>query len=109
MWISRETYDDLRRDVAVLREAERIYTQQNHALEVTMNWLTVRVTQLEQERAQLLFNYTGVKVPTPRIEHDQHAAHVAHPASFADVGDAEAARLGISWDEAGNLVYASEK
>ena len=108
MWLNRETYDDLRLDLTKNHEEARILAEQNHHLTTTMEWFRVRITQLEQERAQLLFNYTGVKVPTPRIEYE-HAAEAAHPPHFRDVGDAEAARLGISWDEAGNLVYASEK
>ena len=108
MWCDRKVYDDLRLDTAKRGAECQVLQQQNTTLTTTLDWLRVRVTQLEQERAQLLFNYTGVKVPTPRIEYE-HAAEAAHPPHFRDVGDVEAARLGISWDEAGNLVYASEK
>lgn len=109
MWITRKAYDDLRLEWAKTHEEATVLNRNYTALMTTMDWLRVRVTQLEQERAQLLFNYTGVKVPTPRIERE-HAAEVAHPPHFDDIGDAEAARLGITWDEAGNVVYMqSEK
>ena len=109
MWISRETFDTLHKQLyethGVNQTLERNYT----ALMTTLDWLRVRVTQLELERAQMLYNYTGVKVPTPIIDrkpepHGPEGAVAGLP-NFEDVGDAEAARLGISWRPDGTVRY----
>ena len=73
-----------------------------------MDLLRVRVKQLEMERAQLLWNYTGVKVPVPEIVKTDGVASnpMNQTPNFNDVGNAEAAKLGISWDENGELVYS---
>ena len=86
---------------------ERNYT----ALMTTLDWLRVRVTQLEMERAQMLYNYTGVKVPTPIIDrkpevHGPEGAAAGLP-NFEDVGDAEAARLGVGWNPDGTVRYGA--
>ena len=69
MWIARDEWQKIRteRDYAVGKAAT--LSEQNKVLQVTLDWLRVRQTQIEHERAQLLFNYTGVKVNVPVIEH----------------------------------------
>ena len=106
MWIDRKTYDDLRLDYAKANEEARVLSHQNQSLTTTMDWFRVRITQLEMERAQLLWNYTGIKIPTPVIAKQVNANSITQTPDFADVGDAEAAKLGISWAEDGSLVYA---
>ena len=109
MWIHRQTFDDLHRRlyeaIGVNKTLERNYT----ALMTTLDWLRVRVTQLEMERAQMLYNYTGVKVPTPIINRKSEAhgpdGVAAGLPNFEDVGDAEAARLGIDWNPDGTVRY----
>lgn len=108
MWISRSIYQD-QKDKLV-RTEERLAAIQSHAsaMKTTMDWMMVRLTQLEHERAQLIFNYTGVKIAVPSVE------PVARPTesadmfnqlpSFDDVGDEEAARLGLDWDSEGELI-----
>ena len=109
MWIHRKTYDDLRLEWTKAHEEARVLAQQNQALTTTLDWFRVRITQLEMERAQLLWNYTGVKIPTPVIAKNVNANAITQTPDFADVGDAEAARLGISWAEDGSLVYAQQE
>ena len=113
MWIDRKTYDDLRLDAAKCNEECLVLQRQNTTLTTTLDWLRVRVTQLEMERAQLLYNYTGIKVATPVITKTEPTPHGANPmmpsSYFNDVGDAEAAKLGVSWDDNGELVYADRK
>lgn len=81
------------------------------AQQTTLDWLTMRVTQLEKERAQLLFMYTGVKVETPVIGTaptspiPQNAPLDALP-NFDDMGDEAAKKLGIDWDADGRVKYA---
>ena len=111
MWIDRKTWDDLRLQLAQTHGENAGLSKSFAALETTCDWLRVRVTQLEMERAQLLYNYTGVKVPTPVItktDTNQHNPMTQTP-NFNDVGDAEAARLGVSWDGNGELVYADRR
>lgn len=81
------------------------------AMQTTMDWMRVRVNSLEHERAQLLFNYMGVKVAAPVIEAapatksaDQSLAEILHRAAhFEDIGDEQAAKLGIGWNEDGSI------
>jgi hypothetical protein len=62
--------------------------------------------------------YTGVKVDAPTYEpsdpeKDGASMIQRNPLnslpSFEDVGDEEAARLGIQWDEEGKILYAMNK
>ena len=110
MWITRKTFEDTRLDLAKHHEECRVLAAQNHVLQVNLDWLRTRVNQLEMERAQLLWNYIGVKVPVPEIQRVQDPQDPVHPLnelpSFADVGDKEAARLGIGWDAEGRVAYS---
>ncbi len=110
MWITKQAYQD-ERDARIKAEAVNSAVQSyNVALQTSLDWMRVRLTQLEHERAQLLFNYTGVKVAVPNIEPATNVAEnsadsLNQTMSFADVGDAEASKLGIEWDASGKVVY----
>lgn len=107
MWIDRNIYDTLRIENAHLRGELRALESRTTAHDTTLDWFRVRVTQLEMERAQLLFNYTGVKIPTPVIQRtNTDDPPMTKVPNFNDMGDAAAAKLGVSWDENGELVYA---
>jgi len=109
VWIDRKTYDDLRLDVAKNNTECRVLSEQNRALQTTLDWFRVRISQLEHERAQLLFNYTGVKVAVPSIERAPNsdvAQALQSVQGFDDVGDADAAKLGIGWNADGTLRYS---
>lgn len=108
MWMDRKTYDDLRLQLAQKSGENTVLSQHYIALMTTMDWLRVRVTQLEMERAQLLWNYTGVKVAAPVITKTDISPDtnpMTQIPNFNDVGDDMAAKLGISWAEDGTLVY----
>lgn len=109
MFISRKSYDDLRTESTKNHEESRVLAQQNAAMMTTLDWFRVRITQLEMERAQLLFNYTGVKIPTPTI-HREAPGTPSNPLSqlpnFDDIGDQEALKLGIGWNEDGTIAYS---
>lgn len=111
MWIDRQTYERVRLDHEKSNTEARVLSEQNRALQVTLDWFRVRITQLELERAQLLFNYTGVKVPTPQIDVAPPADQASHPfhavPSFNDMGDVDAAKYGVGWNGDGTLSYAS--
>lgn len=108
MWLDRKVYDDLRLDAAKNNTECRVLSEQNRALQVTQDWLRVRVNQLEMERAQMLFQYLGVKISTPSIE--VKPAEPVNPLAalphFDDLGDEESLRLGISHNADGTLKYA---
>ena len=115
MWIPKHVYRELEDAHARAREAfvaanivREVLERHNAALTTTVDWFRVRISQLEMERAQLLFNYTGVKVATPSIERVPDPVE-GHPLNqtvhFGDVGDREAAKLGIRWNQDGTLKY----
>lgn len=113
MFVDRKTYEDLRLDAEKCRVEARVLSEQNRILQTTLDWFRVRMTQVEQERAQLLFNFTGVKVAVPTIEHEMppgpHRGNVSDILAavnhFGDVGDKEAAALGVDWSPDGTLHY----
>ena len=113
MFIDRTTVNNLRLEAETCRVEARVLSEQNRILETTLDWMRMRLTQVEQERAQLLFNFTEVKVAVPSIERETPPgmsresvsdilSAVAH---FGDVGDAEAAKLGVDWHEDGTVRY----
>ncbi len=108
MWISKQAFEDL-----LKRQYEAVGTAQALERQVlsqksTMEWMTFRLTQLEHERAQLIFNYMGIKIAVPSVEAPVDSKRVAdalnETVDFRDVGDVEAARLGLGWNEAGEVV-----
>ena len=126
MWIPRQTFDDLHKQLYTTHGRNQTLEHNYTALMTTLDWLRVRVTQLEMERAQMLYNYTGVKVPTPVIARTSEGTEewrgasalpprksqmngpegaIAGLPNFEDVGDAEAARLGIDWNPDGTVRY----
>lgn len=108
MWIDRKTYDDMRLDNAKAQTEVRVVAEQNRALQVSIDWFRVRISQLEMERAQMLYNYTGVKISTPvieRVPEGDIARALQAVQGFEDIGDREAARLGIGWQSDGTLSH----
>jgi hypothetical protein len=113
MFVNQSVFVDL---VAARAKAEgeaRALAEQNKALQVSIDWFRVRISQLEQERALMLYNYTGVKVPVQTIERAPDQESVAEKLnripSFNDLGDDEARRLGVDWDESGVVRFAETK
>lgn len=111
MWISSAVYLKLREELAAAHARNEGLAVANRALEATMDWLRVQVTQIGSERAVLMSNYMGINVPTPIISRgtpkmDESPFHSAP--HFHDVGDEEAARLGIEWDGSGEVRYTKQ-
>lgn len=108
MWISRKDYDILQQERLSAQAENKVLSTFIASLTSTLDWARVRLTQVEHEKAQLLFNYTGVKILSPSIEKEvtrptmQQAALDAG-VNFNDLGDAEARRLGIGWNTDGTL------
>jgi len=83
--------------------------------QVFIDWLCVRVNQLEKERAILFREVTQLPIPVPEIVTNpirtsadhiaaQQAAQVS-PDPFQDMGDEAAKRAGIKFDNEGVVVY----
>lgn len=81
--------------------------------DTTIDWMRHRINALEKERAILLNKVGGVHIPVPEIVPTRPGT-ISAPLpfegfdampSFEDVGDHEAARLGISHDAEGHLQY----
>lgn len=109
MWISRREYERLLTRNAELEGRSGALTETVTALKTTLDWARVRLTQVEHERNQLLFNFTGVKVLTPSIEEAPKPKSSIQSAvddvpNFEDVGDEEAARLGLGWRDDGTVL-----
>lgn len=106
MWIKTSTFETLVREKSLVEGENRALSAQIISQKTSMDWLMVRLTQLEHERAQLIFNYMGVKVTTPQFEPDRApigGEAISDIPSFQDVGDEEAAKQGLSWDGEGRV------
>lgn len=109
MWISRDEYTRIIAELATAIGENKILREANAAHKTTLDWARVRLTQVEHERNQLLFNFTGVKVLTPTIEEappptmSRLQNSIDQMPTFEDVGDEEAARLGLSWRGDGSV------
>jgi hypothetical protein len=118
MWLSQKNFIDwTERLHKVVAERDAAVTQLKQQ-ETTLAWFMHRLTQIEAERAKLIFNYTGVKVETPTYEKEDPEKDGAsmiqrNPLNalpnFNDVGDEEARRLGIDWSPEGELVFGVTK
>lgn len=110
MWISRLVYDDLRDSALKANTVAAELRTQNLQLKSTMDWMTLRLNQLEHERAQLIHNYMGVKISVPTIEPEpvKLSDVLGETVSFEDMGDTEAAKNNVGWNEMGELVYGKK-
>lgn len=109
MWIKGQTLNELVVGVAQYAQEARTLSEQNKVLQTNLDWLRFRTNQLEKERAQLLFQVSGVKIPTPEIQITPERVDYNQLPSFEDVGDDEAARLGVSHNVDGTLRYENPK
>lgn len=108
MWIAKPVFDTLtseRMKLAAELDAQRALVASQKS---TLDWLMLRMTQLEAERAKLLWKYMGVQVPVPELSHEpEPGSSVDNPMnalpSFADMGEDQALKDGYGWDDQGNL------
>lgn len=125
MWVNRQFFDMVIADNK--KQADQLTRWQNtcHILQtkhddalsqkakddITIDWMRHRVNALEKEKAALLVS-KGIAVSVPEIVPGRPGTMSAPPMdfqsmpSFEDVGDTEAARLGVGHDDAGNLVLS---
>lgn len=109
MILSRKVYDDLRDALVKAQVEAAALTQVNAQLNAHIEWMRVRLTQLEFERAQLIKKYMGVDIPTPSFEEPDTHPDPNETFSFGDVGDKVAAELGIGWNADGTLNFGKNK
>lgn len=108
MWVDRTLYDDIRKKLWETAAVNQALEKQVTAQQSTIDWMAVRLTQVEHEKAQLLFNYTGVKIASPVLKQaDESSVDLNQAPSFSDIGDAQAEKLGISWNDDGTIRYKS--
>ena len=102
MWIPRQTFDSVNEARVKAEAAVHAVEIQNAQLTTHIEWMRARLTQIEFERAQLIQRYMGITMPVPAFE-DTTTTHPDPNATldFNDVGDAEAARMGIAWNSDG--------
>jgi hypothetical protein len=114
MWISKQTYQDVQDRLTQAHATVVAETGANKALKESLNWLMLRVTQLEKERAVFVDRLFGVRISVPEISsaevvRDPFENHPLNDLnSFGDVGNDAAKKLGIDWDEEGKLVYTKQ-
>lgn len=108
MWVKRSEFRQLVQDTAAALGARDAMQRQVDAQKTNQDWMVLRLTQLEHERAQLLYRYMDVKITVPTVELDlpvtpASSAIGSDLPSFADVGDEEAKRQGLDWDDQGRV------
>lgn len=108
MWIRRADYDSLLGVALQAKGASEVLERQVASQKTTMEWMIHRLTQLEHERAQLIYRYMGIKITVPTLETETPPSPDASAIgsdlpSFDDVGDEEAKRLGLDWDNDGRV------
>lgn len=108
MWISQKAWLQNREEFMELRAARDAVNATNQQQASTLSWLMIRMTQLEHERAQMLWKYMGIKVTVPTVE-EETPSGVDNPfnrlPSFDDVGDEAALKEGIGWNDFGEVTY----
>ena len=107
MWISRKFYELL----AAAQAEARAQAETIASLKTTNDWARLRITQLEKERAQLIYATSGAKIAVPEfVQEPGNAAggNFLHDMpGFDDIGDDMAAKLGIGWGKDGRVEYQS--
>jgi hypothetical protein len=110
MWIKRELFERLLTEKAQAEAKASTLAHRIIAQDATVDWLKVQFTKSEYERAQLLQNYMGIKIPvvefskTEPVEEKLTVEKVlAATIDFGDVGDEAAKAMGLDWDSEGRL------
>lgn len=110
MWIPRSAFEELIHDRSQAQGRAHALESQIVAQRATMDWMVLRLTQLETERAQLIYKYMGVKITVPEMSVEPQDkttvdAMLNDPGSlFKDMGDDAARKAGIDWNEEGEVV-----
>jgi hypothetical protein len=128
MWVNRKFFEMVIADNKA--QADKLTQWQNtaHVLQtkhddalaqkvkddLNIDWLRHRVNALEKQNALMLAKVAGIHVPVPEIVPTRPGTVTPLPAgfdhlpSFEDVGDDEAARLGVRHDDLGFLDFKAD-
>jgi hypothetical protein len=112
MWIKQSVVERLIKERSEASGAAQAMERQIAAQNATVEWMMLRLGQLEHERAVLVERYMGVTLAVPKITRAPDVASTLTAddllnsmPSFEDMGEAEAQRQGVDWDEQGRVVY----
>jgi hypothetical protein len=126
MWVSKLHYESMFENLTRARQETSDLKARLASMQATQDWLTSHVNRLEHERQILVQARLGLSMPMPIIERqepgvetppgtDPGSVHGMPDESVAfsqmlasgldDVGDDQAARMGIGHDAQGMLVY----
>jgi len=126
MWVAKAEWDRLvtqyerymtmfvteRERTAALGADVTAYLGQKAKDDMTIDWMRHRINALEKQNAVLLQKAAGVVLPVPEIVPTRPGTlskmelpDFGTMPSFEDVGDDEAARMGIVHDDDGSAVY----
>ena len=97
MFLSRQAYQDLKDQITKAQAESAAQTKANEMLEATMNWFRHRLTQIEAERAVLLYRFMDIKVPAPEFHKqdpikqfmEDHKHQFTEADIFRDLGENE--------------------
>ncbi len=103
MFIARHVYDEQRMERVKANEECTALNRVNIQLNAHIEWLHLRLVQVETERAFLLKKYMGVDIPVPEITPVDTPPDMNQTVSFEDMGDQQAEALGIGWNDDGSL------
>ncbi len=124
MWVNRKLFeliladnkrqgDELEKRAAEIASLQTSHTDalaQKAKDDISIDWMRHRINALEKHNAILLAKAAGIHVPVPEIVPTRPGTISAIPnfdtlPSFEDVGDEQAAKLGIVQDDLGNIAY----
>lgn len=105
MWISKQDFLDLIKDKAMADGRAHELDKQVSVLQTSIDWMKIRVNQLEQERVALTYHATGAKLSAPEIVRTDFGENpmLQLPTDFEDVGDELAGKLGLYHNSDGTL------
>lgn len=108
MWVKRAEYDKLMERALIAQGEKEALQRQVDSQKTTTDWIIHRMTQLEHERAALIYRYMDIKITVPELVPDSPRTETSSQIgvdlpSFQDVGDEEAKKLGLDWDNDGRV------
>ena len=110
MWLKRELFERLLTEKARAEGAAATLAHRIVAQDASLDWFKVQLTKSEYERAQLIQNYMGVKIPVMEFTKSEPSDEklsvekvLAATVDFSDVGDDAAKAMGLDWDAEGRL------
>ncbi len=129
MWINVKDYRELVRSATEAQGMVAGLSRSMEALQVNLDWMRLRINQLEMERAELYKRVTSIRLPVPEIQSNipvaqssrsgnalmppitreeleaQMKRNLNEMPSFEDPGDEKAEKMGIFNNSDGTVRY----